>query len=211
MHSVLSESTSEISVLLHLTTQNHYTSNTEIHKSSKKPDVPHCKIFLFNNNQNFSSWNCWSSKAFHLFRSSVFTLQIVLIGLYCTGFCYKLLMKIYRFFEASVQSISMHYYLLILLLFLDLVLLLNLSPIAKLIRYSIVFLNMLPDYTFLFHSKCKSSVESQNCVIANQGCSIENQKGAIAVQKSMAIAPFWFSMEHLWTAITPFWLSPDEV
>ena len=25
------------------------------------------------------------------------------------------------------------------------------------------------------------------------------------------IAPLWFSMEHLWTAITPFWLSTDDI
>ena len=39
-----------------------------------------------------------------------------------------------------------------------------------------------------------------SCVIAIQRCSVENQKAAIAVQ-SMAIAPFWFSTEHLWSAI----------
>ena len=27
---------------------------------------------------------------------------------------------------------------------------------------------------------------------------------------SMAIAPFWFSMDHLWTMIAPFWLSTDD-
>ena len=26
-----------------------------------------------------------------------------------------------------------------------------------------------------------------------------------------AIAPFWFSTKHLWTAITPFWLSTDNI
>ena len=26
-----------------------------------------------------------------------------------------------------------------------------------------------------------------------------------------AIAPFWFSMEHLWAAIMPFWLSTDDM
>ena len=26
-----------------------------------------------------------------------------------------------------------------------------------------------------------------------------------------AIAPFWFSTEHLWTVITPFWLSTDDM
>ena len=27
----------------------------------------------------------------------------------------------------------------------------------------------------------------------------------------MAIAPFWFSTDHLWSAIVPFWLSADKV
>ena len=26
-----------------------------------------------------------------------------------------------------------------------------------------------------------------------------------------AIAPFWFSTEHLWIMIAPFWLSPDDI
>ena len=41
-----------------------------------------------------------------------------------------------------------------------------------------------------------SSVESHKSIITIQQCSVENQKGAIAVQKSMAIAPFWISTEH---------------
>ena len=57
-----------------------------------------------------------------------------------------------------------------------------------------------------------SSVESQKGVISFQRCSIENQKGAItACTKSMAMAPFWFSAEHLWPAIMPFWLSSDDI
>ena len=28
--------------------------------------------------------------------------------------------------------------------------------------------------------------------------------------KSMSIAPFWFSLEYCWTALTPFWLSTDN-
>ena len=59
-----------------------------------------------------------------------------------------------------------------------------------------------------------SSVESQKGIIkkiAFQRCSVENQKGAIACTKSMAIAPFWFSAEHLWSAITPFWLSTADM
>ena len=36
-------------------------------------------------------------------------------------------------------------------------------------------------------------------------------EGCYHCTKSMAIAPFWFSMEHLWNAITPFWLSTDNV
>ena len=27
---------------------------------------------------------------------------------------------------------------------------------------------------------------------------------------SMAIAPFWFSMEYHWLLIAPFWLSTDD-
>ena len=46
-----------------------------------------------------------------------------------------------------------------------------------------------------------SSVESQKGVITIQWGSIENQKGAFAIQ-SLAKVPFWFSMEHCWTALT---------
>ena len=54
------------------------------------------------------------------------------------------------------------------------------------------------------------SVESQKGVIAAQRCSVENQKGRYCCAKSMAIAPFWFLTEHLWSAIAPFWLSADD-
>ena len=57
----------------------------------------------------------------------------------------------------------------------------------------------------------KSSDESQKDISAVQRCSVESQKGAIGVQKSMATAPFWFSMEHRLSALTPFWLSADEI
>ena len=36
-------------------------------------------------------------------------------------------------------------------------------------------------------------------------------KGGYCCTKSMAIAPFWFSTEHLWFAIAPFWLSTDDM
>ena len=36
-----------------------------------------------------------------------------------------------------------------------------------------------------------------------QRCSAENQKGTIAVECIRAIAPFWFSTEHLWIFIRP--------
>ena len=36
-------------------------------------------------------------------------------------------------------------------------------------------------------------------------------EGHYCCTKSMAIAPFWFAMEHLWTAIMPFWLSTDDM
>ena len=32
-------------------------------------------------------------------------------------------------------------------------------------------------------------------------------EGCYHCTKSVVIAPFWFSMEHRWTALTPFWLS----
>ena len=36
-------------------------------------------------------------------------------------------------------------------------------------------------------------------------------EGCYRCIKSMAIAPLWFSTEHLWSAITPFSLSTDDV
>ena len=56
-----------------------------------------------------------------------------------------------------------------------------------------------------------SSVKSQKGINAVQRWSIENQKGAIAIKRSMVIAPFWFSTEHDWTALTPFWPSADNL
>ena len=57
-----------------------------------------------------------------------------------------------------------------------------------------------------------SSVESKKGVIAVQRCYVENQMGAIAVLAGfMAIAPFWFSAEYLWNAITPFFLLTDSI
>ena len=55
-----------------------------------------------------------------------------------------------------------------------------------------------------------SSAESKKGINAVQRCSVENQKGAIAVQ-SVAIVPFWFWTEHLWTALMPFLPSADEL
>ena len=36
-------------------------------------------------------------------------------------------------------------------------------------------------------------------------------EGCYRCTKSMAIAPFWFSIEHLWIAIVPLWLSTDDM
>ena len=36
-------------------------------------------------------------------------------------------------------------------------------------------------------------------------------EGRYCCTKSMAMAPFWFSVEHLCSAITPFWLSTDNI
>ena len=35
--------------------------------------------------------------------------------------------------------------------------------------------------------------------------------GRYCCTKSMAIAPLWFSTEHLWMLIVPFWLSTDDI
>ena len=36
-------------------------------------------------------------------------------------------------------------------------------------------------------------------------------EGRHCCAKSMAIAPFWFSTEHLWTVLTSFWLAADDI
>ena len=36
-------------------------------------------------------------------------------------------------------------------------------------------------------------------------------EGCYCCTKSMAKAPFWFSMEHCWTALMPFWLLTDNI
>ena len=56
------------------------------------------------------------------------------------------------------------------------------------------------------------SVESQKSAINIQRCSIENQNlWALSLYKVYGIMPFWFSMEHIWIVIVPFWLSTDEL
>ena len=35
-------------------------------------------------------------------------------------------------------------------------------------------------------------------------------EGCYGCTKSMVIAPFWFSTEHHWTALMPFWISADR-
>ena len=35
-------------------------------------------------------------------------------------------------------------------------------------------------------------------------------EGRYRCTKSVVIAPFWFSTEHSWTALTPIWLSADD-
>ena len=54
-------------------------------------------------------------------------------------------------------------------------------------------------------------VESQKGTITFQRCSVENHaEGLHQHRNGTAIAPFWFSMEHLSTLIAPFWLSHDD-
>ena len=40
---------------------------------------------------------------------------------------------------------------------------------------------------------------------------LRTRRGAITVTKSMVIASFWFSKEHLSIVIAPFWLSTDDI
>ena len=54
-----------------------------------------------------------------------------------------------------------------------------------------------------------SSAESQKGAIADQRC--WEPEGRYCHRLCTAIATFWFSMEHLWAAITPFWLSTDDI
>ena len=57
--------------------------------------------------------------------------------------------------------------------------------------------------------KTISSVESQKAVIAVQRCSVETRR-ALLPYTLYSEAAFWFSTEHLCSAITPFWLSTDD-
>ena len=53
-----------------------------------------------------------------------------------------------------------------------------------------------------------SSVESQKGIIITM---LQwEPEGRYCCTKSMAIAPFWFSMEHCWTALMSFWSSADD-
>ena len=54
-------------------------------------------------------------------------------------------------------------------------------------------------------------VESQKGVIAVEKMFHWEPEGCYRCTKSMALAPFWFLMEHLWTAIMPLWLSTDSI
>ena len=69
---------------------------------------------------------------------------------------------------------------------------------------------LVPLNELSFHISC---VESQKGAINIQRCSVETWKpdSRYHCTKSMAIAPFWFSMEHLWSAIAPFWLSANDM
>ena len=48
-------------------------------------------------------------------------------------------------------------------------------------------------------------------VIAIQRCSVENQKGAIAVQSVWRYRPSGSQRNIFEAAITPFWLSTDDI
>ena len=54
------------------------------------------------------------------------------------------------------------------------------------------------------------SWESEGCCFYSLMFSWEPE-GRYHCTKSSAMAPFWFSMEHCWTALTPFWLTADDI
>ena len=54
-------------------------------------------------------------------------------------------------------------------------------------------------------------MNSQKGVTADQRCSGWEPEGRYCHWLCTAIAPFWFSTEHLWAAIMPFWLSTDNL
>ena len=56
-----------------------------------------------------------------------------------------------------------------------------------------------------------SSVESHKGVNAVQRCPHWEPEGRYCCTNSMALAPFWFSTVHCWTALIPFWLSADDM
>ena len=72
-------------------------------------------------------------------------------------------------------------------------------------RYAIRAVTLWMD-KFESWRRATTSVENQKGGITIQWCSIEKQKGAITIDCT-AIAPFWFSTEHLWILIAPFWFS----
>ena len=82
---------------------------------------------------------------------------------------------------------------------------------ANLNNGSMVFCTFVWCLYYGFGAKMKSSVESQKGAIKIKRFSHWEPEGRYRCKKSMVIAPFWFSVEHLWIVIAPFWLSNDEV
>ena len=71
-----------------------------------------------------------------------------------------------------------------------------------------------------WHHTCQTWGEEdgdgEGCWVGNLGRLLEDiaswePEGCYCCTKSMVIAPFWFSMEHLWIMIAPFWLSTDDI
>ena len=60
-------------------------------------------------------------------------------------------------------------------------------------------------------SKCQNIRIANRLSRSSDIVSWEPEGRYYSCTKSMVIVPFWFWMEHLWTALTPFWLSADDI
>ena len=60
----------------------------------------------------------------------------------------------------------------------------------------------------LYHDIVRLEPEGHQCCSKMFWWELE---GCYCCTKSVVIAPFWFSTEHHWTVLTPFWLLADNI